>query len=72
MSPVSQLFAVLILVGRRRTDTAVPKEERGVDPGGVVQPFMDWVANEWVDMNWDASPVSCPFTGLSHRGEFKK
>ena len=38
----------------------------GVDPGFVVQPFMGWMGNEGVDINWDAMVV------LSHRGEFKK
>ena len=33
---------------------------------------MGWVGNEGVDINWDASPVSSPFTVLSHRGEFKE
>ena len=33
---------------------------------------MGWVGNEWVDINWNASPVSSPFTVLSHRGEFKE
>ena len=37
-----------------------------------MQPFMGWVGNEVVDINWDASPVSSPVTVLSHRGEFNK
>ena len=53
---------------------SLPLVERngGVNPSGVVQPFMGWVSNEWVDINWDASPVSSPVTALSHRGEFNK
>ena len=34
----------------------------GVGPGGVVQPFMGWVGNEGVDINWDLSPVSSPIS----------
>ena len=44
----------------------------GIDPGGVVQPFLGWVGNEGVGINWDASSVSSPVTVLSHRGEFKR
>ena len=44
----------------------------GVDPGGVVQPFMGWVGNEGAVINWDVSPVSSPVTVSSHRGEFNK
>ena len=33
---------------------------------------MGWVGNEGVDINWDTSPVSSPFTVLSHLGELKK
>ena len=40
----------------------------GVDPGGVVQPFIGWVGNEGV-VNWDGSLVSFPVTELSQRGE---
>ena len=43
-----------------------------MDPGGVVQPFMGWVDNEGVDINWKASLVSSAVTVLSHRGEFNK
>ena len=60
-------------MGRKRTHTAVRKEYvGGVDPSGVVQPFMGWVRNEGVDINWDARPVSSPVIVLSHRGEFNK
>ena len=44
----------------------------GIDPGSVVQPFLGWVGNEGVGINWDASSVSSPVTVLSHRGEFKR
>ena len=37
-------------------------KSRGVDPGGVVQPFMDWVGNERVEINWEISALSSPFT----------
>ena len=39
-----------------------------------VQPFMDWVGNEGVDINnyWNVSPVTSPFTVLSHLGELNK
>ena len=36
----------------------------------MVQPFMGWVGNGGVDINWDISPVSYPYTMLSHRGKF--
>ena len=35
-------------------------KSRGVHPGGVVQPFLGWVGNERVDINWEVSPVSSP------------
>ena len=44
----------------------------GINPGGVVQPFMGWVGNKGVDINWDISPVASPVTMLSHPGEFNK
>ena len=47
-------------------------KSRGVHPGGVVQPFLGWVGNERVDINWEVSPVSSPVTVLSYRGEFNK
>ena len=38
----------------------------------MVQPFMGWVGNEGVNINWNVSPVSSPVTVLSHHGEFNK
>ena len=38
----------------------------------MVQPFMGWVGNEGVNINWNVNPVSSPVTLLSHRGEFNK
>ena len=46
-------------MGRKRTHRA-DRKGVGVDLGGVVQPFMGWVDNEGVDINWDVSPVSPP------------
>jgi len=34
--------------------------------------LMGWVGNEGVDISWDMSPVSNPFSVLSHHGEFNK
>ena len=45
-------------------------KSRGIDSSGVVQTFMYWVGNGGVDINWDVSPVSSPFTVLSQRGKF--
>ena len=64
-------FTALNLVGCKRTHTAVRfVKSRGVDPSGVVQPFMDWVGNGGVDINWNVSPVLSPYTMMRHRGEF--
>ena len=49
-----------------------PENHVIVDPGGVVQPFMGWVGNEEVDINWDVGSDSPPVTVLTHRGEFNK
>ena len=49
-----------------------PENHVSVDVGGVVQPFMGWVGNEEVDINWDVSSDSSPITVLSPRGEFNK
>ena len=37
-----------------------------------MQPFMGWVGNEGVDINWNVNPVSSPVTVFSHCGEFNK
>ena len=67
-APSHSSFTVLILVGCKRTR----KKVGGIDPSCVVQPFMGWLGNEGVDINWNVSPVSSPVTLLSHRGEFNK
>ena len=55
-----------------REPTLLLVKSRGADPGDVVQPFMDWVGNKRVDINWEISPLSSPVTLLSHHGEFNK
>ena len=58
-------------MGRKRTNTQFVKS-RGRRPWFCGTTFYGRVGNEGVDINWDTSPVSSPFTVLSHRGEFKK
>ena len=38
----------------------------------MVQPFMGWVGNEGVDINWDLSPVSSPLSGANSIKRKKK
>ena len=66
-APSHNSFTVLIL-----EPTLLFVKSSCVDSGDVVQPFMDWVGNERVDINWEISPLSSPVTVSSHHCELNK
>jgi len=41
------------------------KSRRRTEPDGVVQPFMGWVDNKGIDINWDVRPVESSVNVLS-------
>ena len=44
----------------------------GLDPSGVVKPFISWLGNEGVDISWETSRFLSSVTVLTHGGEINK